>query len=305
LRLVKSPSHSGFVSFTFSSSADLLQAMSEVSRSGLAAECYGADPYIWSMRLWDDDLSRDVQRVIGVAMSGRSAIGGIKDAFRMAVKGRKALQDVEFAMNVAVDGRGAAEVDGALAGIRAIALEKGREIEPTVPRAVRGTPFLPPNDILGPKGHRWSPSHGIAPHSRVIALVDDLYAFFEARAELVEKHEIEWGFVAFAISTNAVLIEPMLYWPDARGAYHERVIAPSHLAKLPQLAPNAQAADAMRKIRSDLANFWMEKGCAHLQIGKTYKYLESRQPAARRLIERIKELLDPKRLVNPGSLGLD
>jgi FAD/FMN-containing dehydrogenase len=60
----------------------------------------------------------------------------------------------------------------------------------------------------------------------------------------------------------------------------------------------------MRTLRLDLTRFWMEQGCVHLQIGKTYRYLESRQPAVRTLLEQIKAAVDPKGLMNPGSLGL-
>jgi FAD/FMN-containing dehydrogenase len=303
LRLLKTPSHTGFAAFTFGSHAELLTAMSEVSRSGLAAECYGADPYIWGMRLWDDDLMRDVTRLAGVVKAGRSLLSGLVAGARMAIKGRRALQDVQYAMNIAVDGNCAAAVEASLAQIRRIA-RAGREIEATVPRAVRGTPFLPPNDLLGPKGQRWAPSHGIVPHSRATKLVDELKEFFRARQALLAEHGIEWGFVPFAISTNAILIEPMLYWPDKREAYHERMIAPAHLGKLPVLPANPAAAEAMRVLRLDLTRFWMEQGCVHLQIGKTYRYLESRQPELRTLLEQVKAAVDPKGLMNPGSLGL-
>jgi hypothetical protein len=255
------------------------------------------------MRLWDDDLGRDVSRMVGVVRSGRGLASGLKDAVRMAVAGRKALQDVEYAMNIAIDGRSQNEVDLALAEVREIA-SKGREIEATVPRMVRGAPFMPPNDVLGPKGQRWAPSHGIAPHSRIAALADALVAFFEERHAVLAAHGIEWGFVAFAISTSAVLLEPMLYWPGAREPYHERVIAAAHLAKLPLLPADPAAAAAMQGLRDDLACFWMAQGCAHLQVGKTYRYLESRQAPVRALIEQLKAALDPRGLVNPGSLGL-
>jgi FAD/FMN-containing dehydrogenase len=304
LRLIRTPQHTGFVSFTFAAEADLLRTMSEIGRTGLAAECYGADPYIWGMRLWDDDLGRDAKRFVGVVRSGRTLAGGLKDALRIAITGRRALADVEFALNVAVDGKSRGEVDHAIAEIRRIARAKGREIESTVPRAVRGAPFLPPNDILGPKGQRWAPSHGIAPHSRIVAVAADLRRFFEDRAEVLARHRIEWGHVCFAISTSAILIEPMLYWPGARERYHERVIAPGHLAKLPVQEADPDAALAMRELRLDLTRFWMEQGCAHLQIGKTYRYLESRQPNVRTLLEQIKAVVDPRGLVNPGSLGM-
>jgi glycolate oxidase len=305
LKLIFAPEKSGAVSFTFGQQADLLAAMSEVGRRGLAAECYGADPYIWGMRLWDDDLARDVKRFVGVATSGNSVLGGIKDALRIAMTGRQALKDVEYAMNVAVDGRTTGEVDHALAEIRAIAVRcDGKETEATVPLAVRGAPFLPPNDILGPKGERWAPSHGIAPHSRIAAIADDLCEFFAERAAILDKFGIEWGYVTFAISTSAMLIEPMLYWPGAREPYHERMIQPAHLAKLTVLPADPDAAAAMATLRDDLTRFWMAHGCAHLQIGKTYRYLESRQPSVRSLVEQIKDALDPRGFMNPGALGL-
>jgi hypothetical protein len=277
--------------------------MSEVARRGLAAECYGADPYIWGMRLWDSDLSRDVKRLVGVIRSGRNLGEGIKDAVRMAVSGRRALKDVDYAMNIVVDGRTQGEIDFALSEIRKIALVKGSEVEGTVPRAVRATPFLPPNDVLGPKGERWAPSHGIAPHSRAVGLTDALHAFFEERASLFEQLGIEWGYVAFAISSTAILLEPMLYWPGERELYHERVITPAHLAKLPVSGPSPEAAKAMRQLRSELTQFWLDQGCAHLQIGKTYRYMENLQPAPRALLESIKAHVDPRGLVNPGALG--
>jgi FAD/FMN-containing dehydrogenase len=303
-RLLKTPQFSGFASFTFANHEDLLNAMSEIARRGLAAECYGADPYIWGMRLWDSDLSRDVKRLVGVIRSGRNLGVGIKDAVRMAISGRRALKDVDYAMNIVVDGRTQAEIDFALGEIRTIALAKGAEVEGTVPRAVRATPFLPPNDVLGPKGERWAPSHGIAPHSRIVAVADALHTFLDQRAPLFERLGIEWGYVAFAVSNTAILLEPMLYWPGERELYHERVINPAHLAKLPVGGPSPEAAQAMRQLRSELTQFWLDLGCAHLQIGKTYRYMENLQPAPRALLESIKAHVDPKGLVNPGALGL-
>jgi FAD/FMN-containing dehydrogenase len=300
LRLLKTPAHSGFVSFTFPSHAGLFAAMSEISRRGLAAECFGADPYIWGMRLWDEDAGRDAKRLLGVVKSA-----GLRAALRTMRGGRKALSDVTYAMNVTVDGNSEAAVAESIAQIRVIAAQQGREIEPTVPAAIRGTPFLEPNDLLGPRGQRWVPSHGIVPHSRVTALADAFAAFLATHGELMRAHGIESGFVAFAISTNAILFEPMFYWPGARETYHERMISPGYLAKLPVLAPDPEADAAMRALRDDLLQFWAEQGCAHLQIGKSYRYLETREPALRHLLEQIKQAVDPGRLVNPGSLGLE
>ncbi len=305
LRLLHAPKESAFASFTFASHGALLRTMSEVSRRGLAAECFGADPYIWGMRLWDADLARDVKRLAGVVKAGRTLATGLKDAARMAIAGRRALGAVEYAMNVVVDGRRQTEVEFALDEIRTLArAEGGDEVEATVPRAIRGAPFLPPNDILGPKGERWAPSHGIAPHSRILAVTDALHAFFAERADLLARHEVEWGYVTFAISSSAILLEPMLYWPGARELYHDRMIEPAHLAKLPRHGARPQTQEMMRRLRADLCALWLEQGCVHLQIGKTYPYLDSRAPALRELLLGVKATLDPQGLVNPGALGL-
>jgi FAD/FMN-containing dehydrogenase len=304
LRLLKTPAATGFVSFTFGTHAELLAAMSEISRRGLAAECFGADPYIWGMRLWDEDLSRDTKRLLGIIKSAPSLLKGLAKGARTIIGGRKALSDVTYAMNVSVDGNCQAAVEQSLIEIRGIAARGGREIDATVPAAIRGTPFLAPNDLLGPKGQRWAPSHGIVPHSRAIKMVDAFKTFLNDRSAMLAEHGIECGFVAFAISTNAILFEPMFYWPGARQPYHERMIDPAYLAKLPTLPPNQEADAAMRKLREDLVRFWAEQGCAHLQVAKTYRYLETREPAFRHLLEQIKSAVDPDRLMNPGSLGL-
>jgi hypothetical protein len=44
-------------------------------------------------------------------------------------------------------------------------------------------------------------------------------------------------------------------------------------------------------------------GAVHVQIAKSYKYHETRDPQTLALIDAIKDVLDPNCLVNPGSLG--
>jgi FAD/FMN-containing dehydrogenase len=43
----------------------------------------------------------------------------------------------------------------------------------------------------------------------------------------------------------------------------------------------------------------------HVQIGKSYPYRQTRQPATYALLQSIKRAVDPGGYVNPGSLGLD
>jgi len=60
----------------------------------------------------------------------------------------------------------------------------------------------------------------------------------------------------------------------------------------------------MATLRTGLAELFMHHGCAHVQIGKFYRYKDGRDPATFAFLKSIKSALDPRDLMNPGSLGL-
>jgi FAD/FMN-containing dehydrogenase len=305
LALVPFPPQARFASFRYDSAEDMLQAIADVSRSGLAAECFGTDPYVQSRRIHEQNLGKDFAYLKAVATSGASLLAGVGAAARMAWKGRRSLGGEHYVMNVTLDAATPEAADANFALIMQIAARRGTEIEATVPRAIRSLPFTYPNDILGDRGERWVPTHALAPHSRALEVVRALEQLFADREQILAEHQIEWGYIVFAVSTRTTLIEPLFYWPDARTPYHERMIEPAHLAKLPVLEPNPAATAAVRVLRDDLVRLFTESGCASLQIGKTYRYLETRQPAAAELLRSIKDAVDPRYLVNPGALGLE
>ena len=53
-----------------------------------------------------------------------------------------------------------------------------------------------------------------------------------------------------------------------------------------------------------LVTLFAELGAASNQIGKTYPYLQSMEPRTARLLEDLKNVVDPGRILNPGGLGL-
>ena len=58
------------------------------------------------------------------------------------------------------------------------------------------------------------------------------------------------------------------------------------------------------QLRRDLAGLWGAFGATHLQIGKTYAYVDSLSSAALAMAEALKHALDPRGLMNPGALQL-
>jgi FAD/FMN-containing dehydrogenase len=304
LRLVPFPAENRFLAFAYNTAEHLLHTLAAISRTGLAAECFGTDPYVQSRRIHEQNLARDIGYLTAVVRSESNVLSGLGAAARMAWKGRRSLGGESFVLNITIDEASAPAADSHLAILRDIAARHGREIEATVPRAIRSLPFAYPNDILGDRGERWVPTHALAPHSRALEVVRAMESYFADREEVLKANGIEWGYLVFAVSTRATLIEPLFYWPDRRAAYHERMIEPQHLARLPELSPNPEASAAVATLREKLIELFADLGCAHLQIGKTYPYLKSREPSSRQLVEAIKRAVDPARLMNPGALGL-
>ncbi|MDA0369659.1 MAG: FAD-binding oxidoreductase [Proteobacteria bacterium] len=305
LRLIPFPAEQRFASFSFDTDKQMFGAMTQIARERLAEECYGFDPFLLGLRLKFEGLAQDIKSLAAVAKSGKTLIGGLRDAAKIAVAGRRFMEGVNYGMHTVIEGRDAADAESALRRIRAIASENGgREIENSLPKLVRANPFLPTNRLLGPEGERWVPVHVILPHSRVAAMLKALDAYFNANAQMVEENSIQWGYLTSTIGTSATLIEPTFFWPDSHYQIHERYIEDAHYAKLKKFPENLKARNAMAKIRGDLADLFMAHGGAHLQIGKMYRYRESRDPATWKLIEGIKALVDPSGAVNPGSLGL-
>jgi FAD/FMN-containing dehydrogenase len=304
LQLVRFPAESRYLSYSYTTAEQLLAALAEVSRSGLAAECFGTDPYVQSRRIHEQNFAKDLRVLKAVAQNESSVLAGIGAAARMAWKGRRSLGGETYVMNVVIDASNAAAADAHAEALRAIAARDGTAIEATVPRAIRSLPFTYPNDILGDRGERWVPTHALVPHSRAVEVIHAIESYFATREQELKDHGIEWGYLVFAVATRTTLIEPLFYWPDRRTAYHERMIQPQHLSKLPLLEPNPQASAAVDGLRIGLIGLFAELGCAHLQIGKSYPYLEYRQAPARDLLQAIKLALDPARVMNPGALGL-
>jgi FAD/FMN-containing dehydrogenase len=303
LQLLPFPAESRFLSFSYATADHMLDALASISRSGLAAECFGSDPYVQSRRIHEQNMAKDLGYLKAVLQSEATVMAGIGAAARMVWKGRRSLGGETFVLNVVIDEASPQAADANLAIVRGLAALHGTEIEATIPRAIRSLPFTYPNDILGDRGERWVPTHGLAPHSRAKEVIRALEEYFGDREDDLKTHGIEWGYLVFAVSMRTTLIEPLFYWPDRRARYHERMIQPQHLAKLPQLDPNPQASAAVDALRAGLIELFAELGCAHLQIGKAYPYLQHRQPATRQLLERIKTVVDPSRLMNPGALG--
>lgn len=305
LRLIPTPPSARFASFEFSEPDPFAQAMAEVARSSLATMCFGMDPHLQSQRMKRSSLSQDVRALNGVVTSAPNLGRGVKEAVRVVLAGRAFLKKSSYSVHYIVEGRDEAEAEGRLAALRAICTRHGHEVENTIPKVIHGDPFFPMTTAIGPRGERWAPVHGIVPLSDGAEALTRLEGLLAAHASEMERCGVVVGLLLSTVATNGFVIEPVFYWPGPRTLYYERMLEPGSLAKFEEFAFNPDAVALVAELRTKVLAVFNDFGAVHLQVGKTYPYRQGRNPNTWRLLEAIKSAVDPERLMNPKSLGLD
>ena len=302
LRLIRRTEHRKHLAYAFASAADMAGALSGLSREGIAAEAMGFDAGQQSARAVEAtrSLKEDFATLFKVIDNG-----GLIDGLKVALAGRGYLKDVPYGMHVAIEDKTAEGVVALFKKARAICKAAGGQPMPaSITRIVHADPFVPPDSILGPKGERWVPVHCIVPHSQaadIIAKVQALYARYEG---VKAKHNIRTGFLLVTVGNYGFLIEPVFFWPDARLKMYDTVMRPEHLARLPVLPADEAARAAVLQMRDDLASLFVQEGAVSMQLGKFYHYDKALKPEAWAMLQKMKGVVDPARVVNPGALKL-
>ncbi|WP_397404041.1 FAD-binding oxidoreductase, partial [Phenylobacterium sp.] len=250
LRLIRAPAFEDCVSFAFSEPGAVFEASAEITRAGITCELIGFDPALADVRVRRATILSGVMAMGSVVKSGASLAKGVKDAFKMAVAGRGFLSGSEWSLHLVAEGRSEAAVAADLAEVRRIALAAGgRETEATIPRVIRAQPFTPLNNILGPDGERWVPIHGIVALSQAEACRKAIEALFTSLGSRFEAAGVYTGMMLTTLSTNAFLIEPVFFWPEARHEIHDATVEAAMLAKLRKYDANPDATALVAEAR--------------------------------------------------------
>jgi FAD/FMN-containing dehydrogenase len=304
LRLIRAPQHEDYASFSFPTGEALLKAMAEMARASVASEMCAFDPGLTRVRMKRASLASDV-KTLGAVISKEKSLGkGLMSAAKVAMGGRSFIDDGDYPLHIIAEGRAAAAVAADLAEARRIAKEfGGHEIENTIAKVIRAIPFPPLNSMLGPEGEAWVPVHGMVALSQGPALFAALEALFAELAPTFAREGISTGYLFTTVSTNAVTIEPVFYWPEERRPIHEASVEAAHLARLPKLSPNPGATAVVAEARKRVVEVCEKFGAGHFQIGRSYPYRESRDVASMALLDAIKNTVDPDGRINPGVLG--
>lgn len=303
-RLIRPQRATRHLSYSFDTAGQLFEAMAEAAREDVAAEIFAIDPSLQKVRMKRISLREDAKS-LGTLVKETGGFKGLVEGAKVVIAGRSFLKDGAFSVHVSVDGRDDADVEAKSAIVRRVMVAQGgTEVENTLPKMMRANPFAEVNNMLGPRGERWVPVHGTVPFSKAERMWRSCEAVFAKHRAAMVQYEIDHGYLTSTVGQAGTLVEPVLFWPDARNSFHERVLDAGYLAKLPVHPSNPAAAEAVARIRDDLAQAFMESGAISFQIGKFYRYQETLDPTASSLLTAIKEIVDPQRRMNPGSLGL-
>ncbi len=306
LRLIEAPQVTLCMSFGFPTLSRMIAAQTVIARKRICAECYGFDPYYNKGFEKQGFTFKEGLAVLGDVARREGGIKGLFSSFKVAAAGRTFLRGVDYSLHMTFDSFDVGAARAALETARGICLDHdGAEIDNTLPTVFRAHPFGGVRTVLlGSDGEIWLPVHGFMPLSKAVEVGEATEKFFADNRAAMDKHGIRSSYLT-CFSGSEFVIEPSLYWKDELGDFRLSLIEPEFQAKWKDIPADLETRKVALGLRDALRDVYDSHGCCHLQIGKYYPYQElmGNEPL-KRLLHGVKDVLDPKRQVNPGSLGL-
>jgi FAD/FMN-containing dehydrogenase len=305
-RVIRTPAHSGYASFVFDGMESAGRALSEVARTGAAEEAYVFDPETTRKNLaTPSDLVKDLKTLGNVVRGEASLLKGLREGARLVAAGRDFVPEDAYSLHMVCTGRNEAALEADLAACREACTQLGgTEIPNSIPKAVRASLFPEPDGVLGPDGDRWAALNSKVAHSDATRIMRACAAALQPYQAQMKENGIWMSHLLIAIGSTAFSFEPVFHWYDEWLPPHERFPAPATLARFKRPAANPAARELVARLRSVLITVFADLGAASNQIGKTYPYIESLQPAGAQLVRALKSAVDPRGVLNPGGLGL-
>lgn len=293
------------ISFAFPDFASMHEAMRRVALERIEDTHFAIDAALSQGQIARQDRAGGtVAMALSILRSSPSLTSGFTQLLRAGTQARRQIGKSAFMCHYIVEGFDDAETRGKLHRLRQLVSGLGQEIAATVPAVVRGMPFAPFYNTLGPGGERWVPLHGILPHAQAAKFHDALEAFYTERADELKRHGIWYGGMFSTVGTAGFLYEIAIYWPDEQTAYHKSVIPADYLANLPSFRAAPEARAAVEKLKRELVALYDAHGAIHFQLGRAYPYAQRLDDPALQLVRTIKDGLDPGHRLQPGVLGL-
>ncbi|SEQ49042.1 D-lactate dehydrogenase (cytochrome) [Devosia sp. YR412] len=303
LQLIPAAKGETFASFSFDDPAAQMDAMAQIGAELLASECLGMDPFSAQSRMQSDGLLADFKTVGQIIKGASSLTSGLRDATLIALHGRRFAKKVGYLMNTIVEGGDQHEADRKARRVRAIARAAGgREIPASIPRVMRAMPFPPMSGLLTPSGKRMAWLHTVVPNSRGGECFTRTEAVFQRDAAALKDMGISHGYLLSTHGPSGVGVETLIRWSDAPLPLHLDFMNEAQRAALKRRPDNPAAREKLKELTRSILAEWRELGGVHMQIGRKYPYMETRQAPVRALLDQLKAQFDPADIMSPGNL---
>jgi D-lactate dehydrogenase (cytochrome) len=300
--LRKLPAHRA-ISFAFPDFETMHESMRRIALERIEDTHFALDASLSQGQIARQDRAGgSLAMALSILRSSPSLASGVNQIARAAVSARRVIARSAYMTHYIVEGFSDAETRAKLHRLRQLVEGLGREIPATVPAVVRGMPFAPLFNTLGPNGERWVPLHGILAHANANAFHEALEAFYASRAAEMKRRGVWTGGMFATVGSSGFLYEIAIYWPDEITPYHEAVIPADYLGKLPRYPANPEARAYVHDFKQAMIDLFVQHGAINFQLGKAYPFASRLAPEPLKLVRVIKESLDPEGRLSPGNL---
>lgn len=304
LRLIRATPVMRCLSFGFPDAASALAAQSAIAREDLAEDLYLMDPPKTRNALRVPRGTRALASLRDIVRGEGNWLRGASLAGRLLFHTPRLARGDVHGLHIVCAGRNAAQVRWQTRRGRELALSAGGAPLPAVvPRAARAALFPPLDALLGHEGERWVALNAKVPHSRAPALYKAAEKVIAAHRDSLSEGGVTVSRLVTALTSHWLSYEPVLHWKDSWLPLH-RSAPQVETGALPEPAANPGGRKAAMALRDDLVNCFFQAGAVSTQLGRTYPLLPALEPATARLLEGLKQQLDPAGLMNPGALLL-
>jgi len=299
LRLVRDQP-AAFASFAYTDVTALLADMLELRAASLATRAMAIDQSRGEAagKVEAAEALRTVGAVVSASGSALDAIRGVASM----VRGRAELAQAQWSLHLTAEAPTEQIARQMIALAKDRCMRSAREIEPTVPTALRARPYSI-RGFVGIDGERWVPVHGMVAPSRAQAALNDLQALFDRYESEMTRVGVRHSYLMSAPGPF-VTIEPMFFWVDALDALHLKHLSARNRERFAGRPPNHDARQLVARLRAEVRDCFERHDAVHAQAGRFYRHAERLDAGSRALLARLKDSLDAEHRMNPGVLGL-
>lgn len=181
----------------------------------------------------------------------------------------------------------------------------GRSLPTAIPFGLRYGPYLNVGDIMANRdGEVNFPINAKFQASKAVAAMRAFESFVAENQPLLDRHGVR-------VACNSLLhghfwgIEPVISWRRPLGPYRMHYATEDRRTRTMGIEENAESTAAAIDFRYRLTRMFRDMGSLHVQWAKAYPFSEALAgETAWSVLEKLKEVTDPRHTLNPGVLGL-